>query len=166
MKGQPQGSNEIVIEAAAEQVWAVLQDATRLPDWAPMVLKTTGTREAMGAVRECEVNLEGRSGRVCERCVTFEPFTRIGWELVHDTLGFSRLLGEFGFDFVLEPLGQAETRVRNSTYYTPRGVLGSLMSVLVLRRKFAAIRSRMLANLKQISEGRPASVSSASAALS
>lgn len=152
MKGRPQGTNEIVIDATPERVWAVLEDATRLPEWAPMVLKTTGTREARGAVRECEVRLEGRAGRVCERCVEFEPFTRIGWELVQDTFGFSRLLREFGFDFALEPLAGTATLVRNTTYYTPRGLLGSLMSALILRRKFGAIRGRMLGNLKVISE--------------
>lgn len=131
-----------------------------------MVLKTTGTREAKGTVRECEVRLEGRPCRVCERCVEFEPFTRIGWELVQDTFGFSRLLGEFGFDFVLKPLGGTATRVRNTTYYTPRGLLGHVMSALILRRKFSQISSRMLANLKTISEQQRIPASNVGAALS
>lgn len=152
MKGKIQGRNEVIVAADPEQIWAILHDSTRLTQWAPMVQQTTGTRETVGAVRECQIQLDGRPGRVTERCIIVEPPSRIGWELIEDTFGFSRMLRNFGFDFVLEPFSGNATRVRSTTYYNPNGLFGAIMNVLMMRRKFRQIRARMLANLKALSE--------------
>ncbi len=152
MKGKIQGRNEIIIAARPDEVWAILQDSTRLTQWAPMVERTTGARESVGAVRQCQVRLDGRPGRVTERCIIFDPPSRIGWELMEDTFGFSRMLRDFGFDFAVEPIGSDATRVRNATYYNPNGLFGAIMNALAMRRKFRQIRARMLANLKALSE--------------
>ncbi len=152
MNGNIQGRNEIVVAVGPEVIWTILQDSTRLTQWAPMVEHTTGAREAVGAVRECRVQLDGRPGRVTERCVVFEPHSRIGWELMEDTFGFSRMLRDFGFDFVLEPVGGNATRVQSTTYYNPNGLFGAVMNILAMRGKFHHIRALMLANLKALSE--------------
>jgi carbon monoxide dehydrogenase subunit G len=152
MTRQPQGASEIVIHASPEKIWALLEDSTRLAEWAPMVKRTTGRREALGAVRECEVEFDGRPGRVVEKCVECRPFSKIGWLMVEDSFGFSGMLDDLGFDFALEPVGPQETRVINTSYYRPKGLLAKLMGALMMRPKFRKMRERVLANLKRLME--------------
>ena len=69
-----------------------------------------------------------------------------------DSLGFSRMFSDIGFDFVLVPTESGETRVVNTSYYIPKGLLAKLMSALMMRRKFGQVRRKVLANLKRLSE--------------
>ena len=154
MNAPAQGATARVIAASPETVWALLIDSTRLPQWMPVVTSTTGRTEALDMTRICEVELGGKSGRVEERCDVFEPATRIGWTLVADTLGFSRLLSDFHFDFSLEPIPTG-TRVVNTTYYRPKGPFAQAMSLLVLRRKFGQVREGALAALATLAESDP-----------
>ena len=135
MPGPLQGADEILIETSPHRIFAILEDARRLPDWTS-VISTSGTRETVGAVRECEVDLDGKRGNVVERCIESDPPRRIAWAMEEDTFGFSRLVSDFGFSFNLEPAGDGKTRVRNETYYRSRGPLAAAMNTLLMRRKF------------------------------
>jgi uncharacterized membrane protein len=146
-----QGSDEVVMRAPVERIWALLEDGPRLPEWMPIVKSTTGEVEVLDAERTCQVEVEGKRGSVTERCVEHDPYVRIAWRLVDDSLGFGRLLDDFGFSFTLEPLADGSTRVRNETYYRPRSLVARLLSMLVLRRKFRGIRLVALANLRRLS---------------
>ena len=77
-KGKIQGRNEIIIATRPDEIWAILQDSTRLTQWVPMVERTTGARGSVGAVRQCQVRLDGRRGRVTKCCIIFEPPSRSG----------------------------------------------------------------------------------------
>lgn len=151
MPGPLQGADEILIETPPHRVFAILDDARRLPEWTS-VISTSGNRETVGAVRECEVDLDGKRGSVVERCIEANPPRRIAWAMEQDTFGFSRLVSDFGFSFTLERAGDGATRVRNETYYRPRGIFSAAMNTLVMRRKFRGVRRRWLANLKRLSE--------------
>jgi uncharacterized protein YndB with AHSA1/START domain len=151
-----QGSDEVVVHAPPERIWALLADGPRLTEWMPIVKTTTAHVEVLGAERTCAVEFEGKRGRVTERCVEHEPSRRIAWQLVDDSLGFGRLFTELGFSFTLEPGADGSTLIRNETYYRPRSMLGRLVSLLVLRRKFRGIRLTALDNLRRLSES-PAS---------
>jgi uncharacterized protein YndB with AHSA1/START domain len=151
MPGPLQGADEILIEASPHRIFAILEDAKRLPEWTS-VISTSGTRETVGAVRECEVDLDGKRGRVVERCVESVPSRYIAWAMEQDTFGFSRLVSDFGFSFSLELSANGETRVRNETYYRSRGPFAAAMNALLMRRKFRGVRRRWLANLKSLSE--------------
>ena len=146
-----QGADEIIVSASKEAIWGILTDSTRLPEWMPMVQRTDGHRESVGAVRHCAVNFEGRAGEVTERCVEADR-DRIAWALEEDTLGFGKMLRDFGFAFVLSPGAEGETLVRNETYFEPDGLMATLMAALVLRRKFRQVRQAALQNLKQFVE--------------
>lgn len=149
---QPQGTDHIVIRASPEKIWALLEDSTRLTEWATFVKRTTGRREVLGAVRECESMFDGKEGRIVERCVQYDRPTTIGWVMVEDSYGFSKMLDDVGFDFVLEPIGPGETRVVNTSYYRPRSWLARLISALFVRRKFRGARRLVLGNLKRLTE--------------
>lgn len=151
MLGPLQGADEIVVAVPAKDVFRVIEDSTRLPDWTA-VLTTTGGREAVGSVRECVVNLQGRQGTVVERCIESVPFEHIAWSMEKDTFGFSRMLADFGFSFTLEAVAPERTLVRSETYYRPAGPIAALTNALVMRRKFGAIRRQWLGNLKRLCE--------------
>lgn len=151
MPGPLQGADEILIDAPTRRIFAILEDAKRLPEWTS-VISTTGARETLGAVRECEVDLDGTRGSVVERCIESIPPRRIAWAMEQDTFGFSRLVSDFGFSFTLEAADDGATRVRNETYYRSRGLLSAAMNALVMRRKFRGVRRQWLANLKRLSE--------------
>jgi uncharacterized protein YndB with AHSA1/START domain len=146
------GSDAIVISANPDEIWSLLEDSTKLSQWMPPVRSTDGHRESLNAIRKCEVDFEGRTGQVVERCIVFEKPDRIGWLVVEDTLGFSKMLNDFAFDFVLDPAGPGKTRVVNTSYFEPRNWMASVMIALMIRRKFRLVRQKVLANIKRLVE--------------
>lgn len=148
----PQGSSEITVKTGSEEIFAILENSQRLPQWMPPVKSTSGHMEALGSVRKCEVNFEGRNGYVVEECVVFDRPRRIGWHLREDSIGFSKMLQHFSFDFVLRQTGPAETRIVYTSYFEPRNLFSQVMIALMLRRKFGAIRQRVLENIRRLAE--------------
>lgn len=147
-----QGMDDIVVDSAPDRIWSLLEDSRRLHEWMPAVIETSGHLESQGSVRKCLVNFEGRSGQVVERCVLFEKPRRIGWLLTEDTIGFSKMLKNFTFNFVLEPVGPERTRIVHSSYFEPRNWFGRVMIALMIRNKFRSVRRRVLENIKRIAE--------------
>ncbi len=96
--------------------------------------------------------MNGKPGTVTERCCDFEPMNRIGWVMEKDSYGFARMLEDMGFDFRLESVGPQTIRIINTTYYRPRHLLASLISMLMLKRSFRKVRQAVLENLKRIAE--------------
>lgn len=152
MKGKFQGQNEIVINASKERIWNVLIDGSQLSDWMPIVKHTTSGTESLDVVRSCEVDFEGRVGKVKERCVMLEEFDKIGWEMEEDTLGFSKMYSNFGFSFELETIALNSTRVINRGFSNPKNLFATLMNLFMMKRKSSQIRQRALLGLKRVSE--------------
>lgn len=147
-----QGVDHIVIQASPQRIYQILSDGSLLPRWMPPVQYTTAGTETAGCTRECAVEMDGRSGKVVERCIEAIPNRRIAWELMDDTLGFNKMLEGFSFSFSLEPLPGGATRVLNETCYRPRNILAALMNVLLLRRKFSKVRQQALQGIKRLAE--------------
>jgi hypothetical protein len=91
-----------------------------------------------------------------ERCVEFVPDRRAGYVVDDDTLGFTRMLVDYGFTITLEPRSDRATALRIDTYYTPRSALYTLLNRLVLRQRMRKMVGGLLQGLKQISERRGA----------
>ncbi len=150
-----QGSSEIMIQTGPERIWAILEDSTLLPHWVPMVKQTTcasGQKERAGAVRTCHIEMNGRKNEVEERCVECVPHQRIFWLMERDSLGFSDMLSDYVFGFILEPKGEGITLVRLENYYQTRGAIGRLMNALMVKRKLHGLRKTMLDHLKRFAE--------------
>lgn len=148
-----QGRTDILIASCRDRIWEILSDPQRIPEWVPMVRSVEtpdGQRESLGAVRRCHVDMNGRQGMVVEQCIACRPNRTLSHMLVHDTLGFGRVLSDFGFTFSLQPSDGGATRVTLETYYAPRGLSGRLINVLMLRRRFAGLRRAMLSNLQSL----------------
>jgi Polyketide cyclase / dehydrase and lipid transport len=148
---------EVVTDPAA--IWGVIADSTLLPQWAGVVKDVTylgETDEGVGMTRHCNVELGGRSGTMTERCVEFLPNRRAAYVVDDDTLGFHRMLLDYGFTITLDPRSDQTTALRIDTYYTPRNPLYGLLNRLLLRRRMHRTVDGLLQGLKEISERRGA----------
>jgi hypothetical protein len=148
---------EVVTDPAA--IWGVIADSTLLPQWAGVVKDVTylgETDEGVGMTRHCNVELGGRSGTMTERCVEFLPNRRAAYVVDDDTLGFHRMLLDYGFTITLDPRSDRTTALRIDTYYTPRNPLYGLLNRLLLRRRMHRTVDGLLQGLKEISERRGA----------
>lgn len=148
----PQGANSLVVNAPAEKIWSILVDHRRLCEWAPMVLKTRGEKEALDAVRYCKVEWHNKTGEIEKHCIDFTPPERICWLIEDDTLGISEMLQDLGFDFRLEPMDSSATLLVCTTLYQPKNLAASVINPVLLVWQFRKIRKEMLANIKRLAE--------------
>lgn len=149
-----QGSDEILINSRPEQVWAVLEDSTLLPEWAPMVKSTTGKTERVGTVRRCQVEWEGRQDEVMERCVEAIPNKKIAWVMEQGMM--TKMFSTIRFWYVLEPRDGDTTSLQLGFLYEPRNLFARLMFLLMMRSKFGRLRRTLLGNIKDLVEQRSA----------
>lgn len=149
-----QGSSEILVKAKPEQIWAVLEDSTLLPQWAPMVKSTTGKTERVGSVRTCQVEWEGRKDQVVEQCVEAIPNKKITWVMEQGMM--TKMFSKINFWFILEHRDSNTTSLQLGFLYQPRTLLARLMYFLMMRRKFGQLRQSLLKNIKDFVEQRSA----------
>ncbi|MBI3603086.1 MAG: SRPBCC family protein [Nitrospirae bacterium] len=149
-----QGLSEIVIQAGPERVYAILEDSTLLPRWAPMVKHTTGRTEKVGSVRTYQVEWEGRKDEVAERCVEAIPNKKIAWIMEKGMM--TRMFSRISFWYVLEPQGRSTTVLQMGFLYEPRHILARLMYALIMKRKLKQLRRSLLENLKNLAEAQAA----------
>jgi Polyketide cyclase / dehydrase and lipid transport len=158
MNGKHQITRTVEVATDPAAIWGVIADSRLLPQWAGVVKDVTllGEEEGVGMTRHCNVELGGRTGTMTERCVEFLPSRRAGYVVDDDTLGFRRMLVDYGFSITLDPRSDRTTALRIDTYYTPRNRLYGLLNRLVLRRRMRRTVDGLLQGLKQISERRGA----------
>ena len=159
MNGKHQVTRNVQVATDPAAIWGVIADSRLLPQWAGVVTDVTylgETEEGVGMTRHCNVEFGGRSGTMTERCVEFVPSRRAGYVVDDDTLGFHRMLVDYGFAITLDPRSDHATALRIDTYYTPRNLLYALLNRLVLRRRMRRTVDGLLQGLKQISERRGA----------
>ena len=157
MKGKHQLTRHIEINATPEEVWSVVADSSRLPEWAPPVQgisEISHGPEGVGTTRVCEVDFAGRPGTMTERCVEFDPPRRAGYVVDEDSLGFGKMFADYGFTVTIEERPNGSSIAQTDTYYTPRNPLYWLMNAMMMRRKFASTVDGLLAGLKRSSEKR------------
>jgi uncharacterized protein YndB with AHSA1/START domain len=152
-----QGRSEQIIGAPPARVWQVLEDASRLPEWVPVVERVTEheEREREGSVRRCELAMGNRRGHMVERCLESVPERRLRHAVDDDSLGFTKMFRDYTFTLELAARGADGTLVTVETFYEPRGPLARVMNALLMRRRFASVRSDMLRGLAAVVERGP-----------
>jgi hypothetical protein len=136
----------VAIEARAEstaspdQVFAVLADHERWPEWFPRLRKVTvlGRSEGVGARRR--VALRGMT--VDEEFIVWDPGARWSFTAYEARPRFSRSLVE---DCVLSKLPGGGTAISYTMYLDPVGVVGFLMQRSI--RRVRANNTRAMQNL-------------------
>jgi uncharacterized protein YndB with AHSA1/START domain len=157
MHGKQQLQRHITIDAPVSTVWEVLSEPRLLPDWVPAVnevIACSADGEAVGAVRQCDVQLAGRRGRMVERCVEFNPMTRAAYVVDEESFGTRRMFADYGFALNTISEGHGRTRVRIDTHYTPRNGFYALVNAVVVRRQFRSVVDGRRVGLKKFSEAR------------
>lgn len=151
-----QGANERLIDAEPARIWDVLVDPARIPEYMRAVtrMESAPEREAVGAARTCQVSMQGKQGRVVERCTELEENRRLTHVLDDDDFGFSKLFDGFGFAFLLEPRAGGRTLVRIEGFYRERGLASRVLNRLVMRRKLSRLRDGILAELATVVDQR------------
>ncbi len=152
MKGKFQGQDEIIINATKEKIWSVLIDGSQLGKWMRIVKHTTSKTECLNAVRSCEVDFNGKMGQVREKCVQFDEYKKIAWELEYDTLGFTKMFNNYGFSFELHPINDNITKLVNKGHYDPKNIFVSILNALMMKRQASGIRETALNGLRELSE--------------
>src|SRR5215471_18912309 len=147
-----QARNEVVINAPASNIWAVITDINLLQKTNPGVLKATGRMDKQGETRTCEFNNRGKLGTMTERLIELVPEKKTVWTIENDTMGMSKMLKETKFCFILEKIDDRKTRLVNESYYQPRNLLVGIMNALMMKRKMRQIQEQILTNIKSLTE--------------
>jgi uncharacterized protein YndB with AHSA1/START domain len=152
-----QVSHSEQIEASPEQVWAVLTDVTRLPDWAykegrfpyPVEGKYGDDQHAGPGAIWIGVAADGQTAT--QKITVWEPAKKLAYELVameHAPLPMTQTN-----TFHLEPVGQA-TRITWTVEWELTGgfSLGKLLLRFSASSAFAEMIAGSLQNLKRLVE--------------
>jgi uncharacterized protein YndB with AHSA1/START domain len=142
-------TDEALLEAPVDEVWAAIKDPTRHAEWHPFVTAISGEHR-LGAIRSCSVIVGKKGGETKERCVEEVQERKLSWAIEEDSTGFSRMVSDWRAGFSLHAEDGA-TRVTAESTFRPKSALLRLMSPLV-ERKFHKAQLAILAALKQTAE--------------
>lgn len=151
MKGKFQGKDEILIKASVDEVWNVLIDGTMLSQWMPMVKHTTSKVEKLNEIRYCDVEMNGKKGKVSEQCILYNEKKEIGWVMLTDEFGFGKMFDNFSFSFELIANNNF-TKVIGRGYADPKHFIARIMNMIMMKRMSAKIRRQALGGIKKIAE--------------
>jgi len=151
-----QGRDEIVVAAPVERVWPLIADSRLLPEWGPPVravevLGPPGS-EGLDSRRRVDAEFDGKRGFFVERRIEHQPGRRIAYVIEEESFGLFRVMRRPGFSLELEPSGSGATRVVFTFFHDPKGILGHLLNLLVIRRAQRRNRLAALASLKRRAE--------------
>jgi uncharacterized protein YndB with AHSA1/START domain len=115
----PTASRTRSLRAAPEEIWTVVSDPQRLPDWCPGVRRVEdASREAWTMVLSSP---RGKSVRADYSLEEVEPTTRLVWRHEVEESPFERILREATTEFELEPGEEGHTTLRLTMRQRPRG---------------------------------------------
>jgi hypothetical protein len=147
-----QARNQIVINAPAHKIWAVITDINLLHKINPGVIKAMGRMDKQDELRTCEMENNGKIGTMTERLIEMDPEKKTVWTIEKDSMGMSKMLKGTRFCFMLEKLDENNTRVINESYYLPANIIVSIMNALMMRKKMRKIQEQILINIKTLTE--------------
>jgi hypothetical protein len=137
---------EIEIEASPEQVWQLLTDFSRLPEWNPFMQQARG-KLVLGEKIEVQLQPPGGPGATIKpTLLKVEPNRELRW------LGHLVIPGLFDGEhiFTIEPLDEARVKFVQREEFT--GILASLMLRLIgenTRRGFEQMNQALKATVEQ-----------------
>ena len=152
-----QGQDEIVVDAPIGVLWTLISDSTLLPNWGPPVRKVEvigppGVAENVGSRRRLDAEFDGKKGYFVERRTEHVEGRMMAFIIEEESFGLFRVMTEPGSSIELEPIGPRQTRVVWKFFHKPKGIIGHVLNVLVIRRKQRTNRLAALASLKACAE--------------
>jgi uncharacterized membrane protein len=144
-------NHKIKIDAPLEKVWSVLANLEEVASYNRAVKSAryiSENRTGIGSSRQCEMD----KGHVKERVTNVDERKSISMELFESDwpLKFMRWTTE------VDDSSNGTTIMRQVTEYEPgMGILGKIMNVLVMKKKFSRILDELFIDLKQYVELKP-----------
>lgn len=157
MTAKLQGSDEVIIEAPVERVWKLIADSSELVNWGPPVRKVEvlaphDQAEGLNSRRRVSAEFGGKTGEFVERRIDHAEQRRIEYRIEEETFGLFRVMSEPGFSMEIEPAGHGRTRLVWRFFHNPKGILGAILNVVVIRRQQRRNRLAGLESLKRYAE--------------
>jgi len=143
----------VEIERPASEVWAVLEDVRRLPEFSPNTREIRNAPERITEVGQtfCQVvKLLGKRFESDWTVTELDPGRRLG---IKGSVGFG---AHYHLREDVEPLGDVRCRFSITIdYELPLGGLGRLASRLAVERRADSEAAGVLAGLKELVESAP-----------
>lgn len=143
--------NQITIDASPEQVWSVLANIEELEKYDPVVARSSAISEnksGIGAMRRCDVRPKGFFK---EKVVQWQPYDALAFELIECTLPVHS--SKHSYTLQAE---NGKTHVSQVMEYKMKmGLVGHLMDLLMVRKKWDAGIKQFFVGLKQHVESKP-----------
>ncbi len=159
MLGKKQIEQQVVINRSAQDVFAVLDNSSLLPLWAPPVSNVSDCAvngERVGTERRCQATLSGRSGEMVEKVIDRSDGKSITYAVVKETFGMRKMFLGYGFRLTVSPVSSAVSNVKLETFYTSRNLFVFALNTLFMRRQFRGVVLGLLNGLKGYAEQKPA----------
>jgi carbon monoxide dehydrogenase subunit G len=147
-----QVTNEAVINAPINNIWAIITDINLLTKLNPGAVKAEGRMDKQGETRTVEININGRKGTFTEKLIELVPDKKTVWTIENDTMSMGKMLKDNRFVFNLEKLTDNKTKVTNETFYQPMNFIAKIMSALMIKPMFRKMQEKMLTNIKTLAE--------------
>jgi ribosome-associated toxin RatA of RatAB toxin-antitoxin module len=141
--------NRIMIQAAPEEVWAVLADPAKLDQYDPIVRKSrliSSFSDGLGAERHCDT----LSGWFNDKITEWLPYEKLTFALT----GCNQPMKSLTHSYTLKRIGN-QTEVSQVMNYTMKfGILGRLMDTLLGKRESDKQIKKFFVGLKNYIEKR------------
>jgi hypothetical protein len=148
-----QSRQEVVIHAPLQVVWEFNQDLTGIAAYHPRVKWVeliSGKRErGEGVAYKCYLK-DGKNTCV-EQDLEVVPMERIVTALPEDTMGIAKMLPDYLVEARLTPLGENETKVEFSHYYSTKSLKTKVFN-LIAKKKIARDAQDTLEAMKRTIE--------------
>ncbi|MTI31388.1 SRPBCC family protein [Xanthovirga aplysinae] len=147
------GSWKITIHSSLQGVWKILNDSSNMAIWGRSFVKhTTAGKEYLGAVRNCELQMGNKIGKVKEETIIYKPTSEIFWKMKEDNLGMKNIMNEFVFGFTTKSIDCQITEVQFEQYYRPSNIFKRLLVKLMMKPKMGKTNKVLLQDLKRLIE--------------
>lgn len=150
-----QGTDSIIVDKPAKELWPLIADSTQLTKWGPPVVSVEilDELEQLGSRRTVEAKFGRKSGRFTERMIVHDADDcTMAFEIEDDTFGLGKMSTGIGSIMQLESIDANQTRLTWSFFHQPRGPLARLMNRLVILRQQRFNRLRALEFFKTYAE--------------
>jgi len=129
---------EAVVDAEIGRTWAAFDDLALIPQYHPIVrnveFPSGSQRRAPGVEYRCIVPTGPQRGWCVEKVIEHVSLRRSTVAFTADSWGLGKLLDDFVTEIAVESVDGTSTRVTLRGFYTPRGLKGRILNMMVIRR--------------------------------
>jgi len=133
-----QSRQEVIINAPVKKVWEMNQDLSQISSYHPRVRKVdliSGNQfRNIGISYQCNL-IDGKNTCI-ERDIEIVPLQKIVTEMVHDTMGLTRILPDYIVETTLSKIDDNSTKIEMLHFYSSSKLFVRLLN-FVIKRKIA-----------------------------